>query len=242
MFIPIRDENPTSRRPAMTVMLIVATVGTWLVVQGAGGSPALARSICELGVIPGELTGRAGGALVPLGDLTCVVGAQPAWYTLVTSMFLHGGWFHLIANMWFLWIFGNNIEDAFGHLGFVAFYLVCGLVATSAQLLAGPGSAVPMVGASGAISGVMGAYMVRYPSAPVQVLVFLGIFITHARVPAYVMLGYWFVLQILGGLPQLAGATAGEGIAFWAHAGGFVAGALLAAAIRLRTDHPTRAA
>ncbi|HEU4731389.1 MAG TPA: rhomboid family intramembrane serine protease, partial [Kofleriaceae bacterium] len=179
----------------------------------------------------GELTGRAAGQLVPLGDAACVIGSHPAWHTLVTSMFLHASWFHLISNLWFLWIFGDNIEDAFGRLGFLAFYLASGLAAAGAEILATPGSTLPMVGASGAVSGVMGAYIVRYPRVPVQTLLFLGIFITRVRVPAYVMLGYWFVLQVLGGLPQLFGDTAGAGVAFWAHVGGFATGAVVAALV-----------
>jgi membrane associated rhomboid family serine protease len=138
-------------------------------------------------------------------------------------MFMHGGWFHLIGNMWFLWVFGNNVEDSMGHLRYLGFYVLCGLGAAAAQTMVNPASAIPMVGASGAISGVMGAYIVLYPKVRVHMLVFLGIFITRIVVPAYLMLGYWFLLQIVGG-----GLATGEGgVAFWAHAGGFVAGALL---------------
>jgi membrane associated rhomboid family serine protease len=138
-------------------------------------------------------------------------------------MFLHGGWFHLIGNMWFLWVFGNNVEDSMGRVRYLVFYLLCGLAAAASQTLVNPGSAIPMVGASGAISGVMGAYIVLYPRVRVHMLVFLGIFITRIVVPAYLMLGYWFLLQIIGG-----GLASGEGgVAFWAHAGGFVTGALL---------------
>lgn len=229
MFIPYRDENPVVRRPVVTVALIAVTTAVWVLVQGAGESVALVRSLCELGAIPGEITGRAAGQIVPLGDAACVIAPHPVWYTLVTSMFLHAGWFHLISNMWFLWIFGDNIEDAFGRLPFLAFYLACGLVAGGAEILATPDSTLPMVGASGAISGVMGAYIVRYPRAPVRTLLFLFIFITRVRVPAYVMLGYWIALQVLGGLPQLFGDAATAGVAFWAHVGGFTAGAAIAA-------------
>jgi membrane associated rhomboid family serine protease len=140
-------------------------------------------------------------------------------------MFLHGGWLHLLGNMWFLWVFGNNVEDSMGHGRFAAFYLVCGLVAAATQIAVNPGSAIPMVGASGAISGVMGAYIVLYPRVRVHMLVFLGIFITRFAVPAWVMLGYWFFLQVLGGLPALARETGG--VAFWAHSGGFVGGMVL---------------
>jgi membrane associated rhomboid family serine protease len=140
-------------------------------------------------------------------------------------MFLHGGWFHLIGNMWFLWLFGNNVEDSQGHGRFTAFYLLSGLAAAAAQTLVNPDSAIPMVGASGAISGVMGAYIVLYPKVRIHMLVILGFFITRIAVPAFLMLGYWFLIQLLGGLPTL-GEEKG-GVAFWAHAGGFLAGAAL---------------
>jgi membrane associated rhomboid family serine protease len=162
---PYRDENPTYLTPFVTVAIVVLNVLAWFVVQGAGSHPALARSICELGLIPGELLGRVpAGYEVPLGQgLACVLTDQPSWLTPLTSMFLHGGWFHLIGNMWFLWVFGNNIEDAMGHTRFAAFYLLSGLLAATAQVATGPSSPIPMVGASGAISGVMGAYLVLYP-------------------------------------------------------------------------------
>jgi membrane associated rhomboid family serine protease len=140
-------------------------------------------------------------------------------------MFLHGGWLHLIGNMWFLWVFGNNIEDSMGHSRFLAFYLLTGLAAASAQMVVNPASPIPMVGASGAVSGVMGAYVVLYPRVRVHMLIFLGFFITTIGVRAWLMLGYWFLLQIVGGIPAIA--SEGGGVAFWAHAGGFVAGASL---------------
>lgn len=138
---------------------------------------------------------------------------------------MHGSWMHIIGNMWFLWIFGDNIENAMGWLRFVIFYLLCGLLAATAQIVSGPSSIIPMVGASGAIGGVMGAYIVLYPKVKVNMLVILFIIITTFRVPAIAMLGYWIVVQILGGVSSM-GATGG-GTAFWAHVGGFVAGAAL---------------
>jgi membrane associated rhomboid family serine protease len=147
------------------------------------------------------------------------------WFTPVTSMFLHGGWLHLLGNMWFLWLFGNNVEDSMGHFRYVAFYILCGLAAAAAQTVVNPDSAIPMVGASGAISGVMGAYIVLYPRVRVHMLVVLGFFITRIAVPAFLMLGYWFLLQLLGGLPTIGDEKGG--VAFWAHAGGFIAGAIL---------------
>jgi membrane associated rhomboid family serine protease len=140
-------------------------------------------------------------------------------------MFLHGGWFHLIGNMWFLWVFGNNVEDSMGHIRFVVFYLLCGLAAAALQVATSPSSAIPMLGASGAIGGVMGAYIVLYPKVRVHMLIFLGFFVTTIAVPAYLMLGYWFLIQLLGGIPSLA--REGGGVAFWAHVGGFVAGAAI---------------
>jgi membrane associated rhomboid family serine protease len=223
---PYRDDNPTLATPVATFLLIGANVAMWLLVQGMGAEPNLSRSVCELGLIPGEFLGLLPeGYRIPMGEATmCVIGDERTWFTPLTSMFLHGGWFHLIGNMWFLWVFGNNVEDSMGHLRYVAFYVLCGLTAAAAQAFMNPSSPIPMVGASGAISGVMGAYIVLYPRVRVHMLVFLGIFITRIVVPAYLMLGYWFLLQIIGG-----GLTSGEGggVAFWAHAGGFVAGAIL---------------
>jgi membrane associated rhomboid family serine protease len=147
------------------------------------------------------------------------------WFTVLTSMFLHGGWFHIVGNMWFLAVFGDNVEDSMSHARFIVFYLLCGVVAVASQMMANPSSSLPMVGASGAIGGVMGAYAVLYPRARVHMLVFLGFYITRVVVPAAVMLGYWFVLQLLGGLPALESEEGG--IAFFAHAGGFLCGVVL---------------
>jgi membrane associated rhomboid family serine protease len=155
----------------------------------------------------------------------CVMDANREWYTPVSSMFLHGGWLHLIGNMWFLWLFGNNVEDSMGHGRYLVFYLLSGVAAAAAQTFVNPNSAIPMVGASGAISGVMGAYIVLYPRVRVHMLVVLGFFITRIAVPAFLMLGYWFLLQLLGGLPSVGDEKGG--VAFWAHAGGFIAGAIL---------------
>jgi membrane associated rhomboid family serine protease len=220
---PYKDDNPTLRPAVVTVALIVVNVVVWFVVQGMGTEPALSASVCRLGLIPGEVLGRLPeGSIVPMEVVRCRTGASAAWLTPISSMFLHGGWFHLIGNMWFLWVFGNNVEDSVGHLRFVLFYLVTGLAAATGQTLVNPSSAIPMVGASGAISGVMGAYIILYPRVRVHMLVFLGFFITRITVPAAMMLGYWFLLQILGGIPALAQESGG--VAFWAHAGGFLAG------------------
>jgi membrane associated rhomboid family serine protease len=177
---PYRDDNPTLASPVATFLLIGANLVMWVVVQGMGSEPSLSRSVCELGLIPGEFLGLVPqGATVPMGPR---------------------------------------------HFRYLTFYVLCGLAAAAAQTFMNPASPIPMVGASGAISGVMGAYIVLYPKVRVHMLVILGIFITRIVVPAYLMLGYWFLLQIIGG--GLASSSEG-GVAFWAHAGGFIAGALL---------------
>jgi len=229
---PLRDDNPTLAGSKATFALISLNALAWVLAQGLGSAITLATSVCELGAIPGELLGTvSAGTAVPLGEgQACIVGPEPAWHTLLTSMFLHGGWFHILSNMWFLFVFGDNVEDSMGPVRFVAFYLLCGIAAVLAHIASAPSSAVPVVGASGAIGGVMGAYAVLYPRAPVHLLVVLGFFFTRVVVPAYLMLGYWFLLQILGGIPALA--AEGAGIAFWAHVGGFVAGVVLVPAFR----------
>jgi len=225
--IPYRDENETVRTPVITLALIAINALVWFLVQGAGATYPLLASVCNLGLIPGELMGSATpGTATPLGEgLACVVDPGRAPEHVFTSMFLHGGWMHLIGNMWFLWLFGNNVEDSMGRGRFILFYLLCGIGAAAAQVLADPDSIVPMVGASGAISGVMGAYVVLYPRVRVFTLVPLGFFITSFALPAWVMLGYWMALQIFGGLAGPQGE--GGGVAFWAHVGGFVAGVVL---------------
>jgi membrane associated rhomboid family serine protease len=222
--IPYRDENETVRTPVVTFALIALNVAVWLLLQGAGSGQALAASVCNYGLIPGELTLQARpGAGFAMGEgLACLVDPGRATEHVLTSMFLHGGWMHLIGNMWFLWLFGNNVEDSMGRGRFIVFYLLCGLGAALAQVFADPSSIIPMVGASGAISGVMGAYIVLYPRVRVFTLVPIVIFITSVALPAWVMLGYWMLLQVLGGLGGQE-----SGVAFWAHVGGFVAGLLL---------------
>ncbi len=223
---PYRDDNPTLLTPYLTLGIIATNLLVWWMVQGLGTEPALSASICRLGLIPGEALGLLEpGTRIPAGQgLSCVVGTVPTWPTGFTSMFLHGGWFHLLGNLWFLWVFGNNVEDSMGHGRFLVFYLLCGLCAAAAQVAVDPASAVPMVGASGAISGIMGAYVLLYPRVRVRVIVFLGIIFFRAGLPAWAMLGYWFLLQ-LGGATMAQGGEGG--VAFSAHAGGFLAGLLL---------------
>jgi membrane associated rhomboid family serine protease len=224
---PYHDENETQRPAYVTMAFVAINVAVWILIQGAGSSMALATSVCNLGLIPGELTGAlAPGAGFPMGDgLVCLTdpGRQPI--NVLTSMFLHGSWMHLLGNMWFLWLFGNNVEDSMSRGRFVAFYLLCGLAAALAQVVVEPASAIPMVGASGAISGVMGAYLVLFPRVRVFTLVPLGFILTTIALPAWAMLIYWAVIQIFGGFARMG--DEGGGVAFWAHVGGFVAGVVL---------------
>src|SRR5437773_7719255 len=226
--LPYKDENPTELTPVITVGIIVVNVLAWLFVQGAGAAEPLARSVCQLGLIPGEVLHTVPpGTAVPLGEgLRCVLTGEANWWAIVTSMFMHGRWLHLIGYMWFLWVFGNNIEDSMGHARFVVFYLLSGVAAAATQIIVDTGSRIPMVGASGAISGVMGAYILLYPRVRVHTLITLGFFFTTVTLPAYVILGFWFLLQLLlGTVGAISGAQGG--VAAWAHVGGFVAGLLL---------------
>ena len=213
--IPLHDDNPTTIKPLLTISFIVACVLVflWQVSLGTRGFEA---AVFSLGVIPATLLGDK--VLPP--ELALV----PPAMTVFTSMFLHGSWMHLIGNMLYLWIFGNNIEDAMGHLRFVVFYLLCGIAAVYAQALPNMDSTIPMIGASGAISGVLGAYLLLYPRAHVLVMVPLGFYMRTMQLPAMVVLGFWFVLQLVNS--ALADPGKG-GVAFGAHIGGFIAGMVL---------------
>lgn len=222
--IPIRDENPTELRPVVTLLLIALNLGAWVLLQGAGMTESrLVWSADVFGTIPCEVTAKCD--LEGLG-----------WETVFTSMFMHGSWRHLLGNLLFLWVFGNNIEDSMGHVRFLVFYLLCGVAAALVHIYMGPASELPTVGASGAISGIMGAYVVLYPRAKVQTWV-PPIFVFN--LPAILFLGYWFVLQLVMGAADRASAAAGEpemgGVAVWAHVGGFVAGVLLVKVFENRT-------
>lgn len=232
--IPLRDENPTELTPYITIALIALNALVWVYVQGAGLSPdLLMESVCRYGTIPADLTGETGGyrgvELAP--GVLCSFGGL-TWSTLLTSMWLHGSWLHLIGNMWFLWLFGNNIEDSMGHLRFLAFYLLTGLAADGAHIWSAWSSPIPTVGASGAISGVMGAYLVLYPKVRIQTLFIFFFFIRILAVPAWLVLAEWLFIQVISGWG--AGATGG-GVAFWAHVGGFVAGLALVKLFENRT-------
>ncbi len=224
--IPLRDANPTHRRPVVTIGLIAACIAAFayeLAVQSSSGDAGLTRLIREFGLIPGELTAELGGDRAD--------GLYRELSTLVTSMFLHGDPFHIGFNLLFLWIFGNNIEDRLGHVGFLAFYLGGGLVAAAAQIAIDPSTSIPMIGASGAIAAVLGAYLVLFPGARVLSLVYFGLFFQLIRVPAIVLLGLWFAIQVFSAATSSSGSGTG-GIALFAHIGGFVAGLVVGVIVR----------
>jgi membrane associated rhomboid family serine protease len=216
---PIRDHNPSERTPYVTYALIAINVIVFLTYLPMLGDEArLGAFFLRWALIPARLAAGEGYA------------------TLVTSMFLHGGLLHLAGNMLFLWIFGDNLEDAFGHLKFLGFYLAGGIAATLAQVLSAPNSTVPMVGASGAIAAVMGGYLLLFPRARVDVVVILVVLVRMIALPAWVMLGVWFALQAVNS--YVGFGLTGGGVAHLAHAGGFVAGVLLTLPWWLRAGGP----
>lgn len=218
MFLPLKDDNPNSETPVVTWALIAFCIVIFIWQKGLSGSE-YQIAILSYGIIPAHLFGSS--EFVAINPLITPI---PAWMTIFTSMFLHGGWMHLGSNMLYLWIFGDNVESAMGRNKFLLFYLSCGLIAALAQSFASPGSTIPMIGASGAVSGVLGAYLILYPYANIRVLMWVFIFITIINVPAWVVLGFWF----LGQLFSQAGTSAGQsGIAFLAHIFGFIAGLIL---------------
>lgn len=216
---PIRDDNPQVNTPIVTYAIIALNVAAWVLLQGIGFGDQLNASVCQYGLIPADLFSSTSS-----GGQYCGSGGS-GWGGVVSSMFMHGGWMHIIGNMWFLWVFGDNVEDSMGSVRFAIFYILCGLCASAAQVIANPSSAIPMVGASGAIGGVMGAYIMLYPRVKVHMFVMIFIIFTTFRIPAVLMLGYWIGVQVLGGITSM-GSTGG-GVAFWAHIGGFVAGSAL---------------
>lgn len=205
---PIRDHNPSNGTPFVTIGLIVLNVAVFLAMLGLNGDDrALAGFYADWALIPRHVSNGWG------------------WHGLISSMFLHAGFLHLAGNMLFLWIFGDNLEDTFGHLKFLGFYLLCGIGAGLAHVLAAPYSGVPTIGASGAIAGVLGGYLLLFPRARVDVLLIFIVFFRVFTVPAWLMLGVWFGLQVVNG--SVADADGG-GVAYWAHAGGFVFGLVFA--------------
>jgi membrane associated rhomboid family serine protease len=205
---PVSDVIPSRTTPFVTIALITANAAAF---------------VYEV---------RLGDELEPFVRAFGFVPAVPAWPSLVTSMFLHQGWMHFLGNMLYLWIFGDNVEDRLGHARYLMFYLACGALAALGQMVAHPGSRLPMIGASGAIAGVMGAYFVFYPQSRVLTAVFLLFFLDLIEIPAIFFLGIWFVMQLFSGVGSLGADAADGGIAFWAHIAGFAAGALVGLAVR----------
>lgn len=225
--IPLRDYRPTRTFPFATVMLIVLNVAVFLQ-DRLGGHYKLVQVDTGQGIVRarefvGGLTSHF--SLVP-NDL--VSHPLLTWPTIFTSMFLHGNWLHIGSNMLFLWVFGDNIEDSLGRLRFVTFYFLCGLAAAIAQVMSAPLSTIPMVGASGAVAGVLGAYLLLFPHNRVLTLIPIFIFFTTVELPAYLIIGYWALLQFLNAsLLKGGGMLRGGGVAYFAHIGGFVAGMIL---------------
>ncbi|CAL9605228.1 rhomboid family intramembrane serine protease [Streptomyces levis] len=256
MVIPVHDVNPVRRTPWVTYALLAANVVVFLLIPGMAGSLTGESSLAQLchlqafldhyAAVPRELIHHQMPRLVPTGEVGvgpqgagCVVG-PPSYdkspeLSVLTAMFLHGGWLHLLGNMLFLWIFGNNIEDRMGHLRFLLFYAVCGIAAAYAFALLNAGSGAPLIGASGAIAGVLGAYLVLYPKARVWVLVPFLVFLP-LRLPAWIVLGLWFVLQAV--YSSGAGVSDAGTVAYAAHVAGFVVGLLIALPLRPGTPPP----
>lgn len=220
--LPLRDNIPSQRRPGICYVLIAANLLAFIAELKAPTPEALEQIIFTWGVVPARIN----------------LAMPSEWFTLLSSMFLHGGWMHLIGNMWFLWIFGDNVEDRLGHARFLIFYLVAGIAAALTQVWFSAQSQLPLVGASGAIAGVLGAYFVYYPTARVLTLIPLGFFSEMIEVPAFFFLGIWFLMQAFSGTLALSVAVETQrevgGVAWWAHAGGFLGGIIIALISRRR--------
>jgi membrane associated rhomboid family serine protease len=228
--IPLRDANPTRRLPVVTIGLIAVCVVVFLyelMVQAPSGNAGFERLIRDWGLVPANLTGQARAEQT---------GGPPAILTLFSSMFLHADPLHIGGNMLYLWIFGNNVEDRLGRPLFLVFYLAGGVIAALAQVAIAPDSTVPVIGASGAIAAVLGAYVVLYPRARVQTLVYLGFFYQLIQVPAILILGLWFAIQVLSAVLSLGDPSTSGGVALFAHVGGFVAGVIVGFAARATGD------
>lgn len=214
---PIRDDVPSRTYPYATLGIIILNVLIFIIQFGQ------------------RITDPAGAAAtVATYGLVPSYAAEGRVWPFLTSMFMHGGWFHLIGNMWYLWIFGDNVEDRLGHVRFVIFYLVCGLIGNLGHFLFNSASSVPAVGASGAIAGVLGAYVISYPMARILVVIPIFLFLHFLTVPALVVLGFWFVVQVASGAISLTQAGTYGGVAWWAHIGGFVGGVAVLGLFRPR--------
>ena len=243
--IPLKDDIPTATTPVVNITLLVVTSLLFIAQLGdVGDGPSMVErygmiparvlhpdqpiEVVERVVVPTTI-----GPMVQEHVRPAAPADVPDWLTLLTCVFLHGGWMHFLGNMWFLWIFGDNVEDRLGHVGYAAFYLGCGVAASLTHLATGPSSVIPTIGASGAIAGVMGAYLLLYPRARILTLVPLFVFIQFINLPAAVFLGVWFLMQLFQGTGSL-GDVASGGVAWWAHIGGFVVGAAVAWFMRER--------
>lgn len=245
--IPLKDDIPARTTPVVNIILLVVTSLFFLAQLGeVGDGPGMVE---RYGMIPARVLNPDRTIEIvepvvvptPAGNMVrelrrpAAPAAVPDWLTLLTCVFLHGGWMHFLGNMWFLWIFGDNVEDRFGHLGYAAFYLGSGVLASLSHLITASGSAVPTIGASGAIAGVMGAYMLLYPRARILTIVPIFVIIQFMSIPAPIFLGLWFLLQLWQGTASI-GAVASGGVAWWAHIGGFAVGFAVAWFLR-KEDH-----
>jgi len=233
--IPLRDTIPHSRVPVVTIGIIIVNVLVFLAELNLrpGG---LEQLFYRWGVVPCSFTGACHALRLPTRGGFLTMSLHPNYFTLVSSMFLHGGWMHIIGNMWSLWIFGDNVEDRMGRIGFGCFYLLSGLAAGGLHIIFNATSHAPTVGASGAIAGVMGAYLLLFPQATVITLVPIFIFLQAVELPAVVFLGLWFLINVWSGIGSLAAHTQAGGVAWWAHIGGFLLGILWALPLRRRED------
>ena len=220
--IPIRDRNPSSTFPYVTIGIIVVNIFIFLYEISLDSE--LGVFVMKFGVVPLRVSNYS---QVP--DLTFA----STFFPFISSMFLHGGFIHLIGNMWFLWIFGDNIEDKLGHFKYIVFYILCGIIASSVHVFFNSQSDMPCIGASGAIAGVLGAYMITFPRARVVTIVPLFIFIQVIELPAVIVLGFWFVIQFFNGAASITASASGGGVAWWAHIGGFAAGIIIFYIIRI---------
>lgn len=214
--IPLKDRNPTRRVPIVNIVIIILNIAVFVYQVSLGRG--LEGFLYKFGVVPDAIS----------NSINTVQLSPRVFFPLFSSMFLHGGWLHLGGNMLYLWVFGDNVEDKLGRGRYLMFYLLCGIAASVAHIIIDPHSTIPTVGASGAISGVLGAYLLMFPKARILTLIPIFVFLQFAELPALVVLGFWFVMQFFNGLISLGYETAGMGgVAWWAHIGGFVAGMVL---------------